>query len=300
MKRSQLLSIYLVTFSLLFTQFALQQKPVSIHYIVYVDAEGNGRWYIEHRYALKTDEDLEAFQAAAANISLTFEKEYRLRIERIIEEASSIIGRHMSLGNFSINTTVFQTVTGPVGVVTISFQWLGFARKDGEKILIGDVFIGGMLLLEGESFTVKIPESLVIESVSPKPDEYRENMITWYGRKSFVDGEPKITASPFAGTSGGEGQTSPIIQTLTLAAIASIAFALILYFRKRPKHVEHSDIQAIIKVLKKHGGITSQSTIVEETGMSKAKVSLLLKMLEADGRVTRFKQKNEKIVRLTG
>ncbi|MEM2024654.1 MAG: hypothetical protein QXG69_07730, partial [Candidatus Caldarchaeum sp.] len=157
MKNESLTPTALLTVLLVLPQLTTPAIPVSTFYEVSVHADGNGVWYVEHRYALKSGEDLEAFKAAAETIASETAAEYKVRVERVVAEASSILGREMKLSDFKVTADVRQTLTGAVGVVTISFKWLGFAVKNDGVLSVGDVFIGGLSLMEGESFTVKIP-----------------------------------------------------------------------------------------------------------------------------------------------
>ncbi|MEM1946929.1 MAG: DUF4897 domain-containing protein [Candidatus Caldarchaeum sp.] len=297
MKNESLTPTALLTVLLVLPQLTTPAIPVSTFYEVSVHADGNGVWYVEHRYALKSGEDLEAFKAAAETIASETAAEYKVRVERVVAEASSILGREMKLSDFKVTADVRQTLTGAVGVVTISFKWLGFAVKNDGVLSVGDVFIGGLSLMEGESFTVKIPEGYVVENVSPKPDEVVGNLVRWYGRKSFGDGEPRLILSH--ATTGNEANrlalwlNPALVLTLAAAVLAAVFFA-----RKRAKPVENTDIQTILDIIKRHGGTVSQSIIVDETGMSKARVSMILKLLEENGRVMRFKRGREKIVRI--
>jgi Mn-dependent DtxR family transcriptional regulator len=64
------------------------------------------------------------------------------------------------------------------------------------------------------------------------------------------------------------------------------------------RRVPESGFREIIEVLRRHGGEAPQHVIVEETGLSKASVSMMLKALEASGVVVRVKSGKTKVVRL--
>ncbi|MEM2000852.1 MAG: helix-turn-helix domain-containing protein [Candidatus Caldarchaeum sp.] len=291
----------LMTHLFILLQLTTPASTASTFYTVSVEADGKGLWHVEHRYVLKTGEDLEAFKAAAASIAREIEAEYRSRVEDIIAKASNTLGRRMWLADFKVLTDVRQTLTGAVGVVALSFTWHGFASKKDETLLVGDVFIDGLSLVEGESFTVKIPDGYVVETVSPKPDEMQENLVRWYGRKSFSDGEPKLTLSPAAGLRKTDDILPGVLSALPLVATATVIAVMVIFIiMRRRQLVEGADIQMVLDVVRKHGGAVPQSLIVEETGMSKAKVSMILKLLEEQGRVSRVRRGREKLVRARG
>lgn len=65
--------------------------------------------------------------------------------------------------------------------------------------------------------------------------------------------------------------------------------------------MEDVDDRALIRrVLRDHGGRTRQSTVVEETGWSKAKVSSVLAEMADDGAVSKIRVGRENIVCLPG
>jgi hypothetical protein len=76
----------------------------------------------------------------------------------------------MSVENLTMTAKVTETLTGSVGVIRIDFVWKGFAKLVDGKLEVGDVFIGGLVLLDGESLRFVFPEHLLIAEVFPKPD----------------------------------------------------------------------------------------------------------------------------------
>jgi DNA-binding transcriptional ArsR family regulator len=82
------------------------------------------------------------------------------------------------------------------------------------------------------------------------------------------------------------------------AVATSGASAALLMRRRGSVGVQESGFREIIEVLRRHGGEVPQHVIVEETGLSKASVSMMLKALEASGVVVRVKSGKTKVVRL--
>ncbi|MEM4410654.1 MAG: hypothetical protein QXT61_03005, partial [Candidatus Caldarchaeum sp.] len=106
MKNESLTPTALLTVLLVLPQLTTPAIPVSTFYEVSVHADGNGVWYVEHRYVLKSGEDLEAFKAAAETIASETAAEYKVRVEGVVAEASSILGREMKLSDFKVTSDV--------------------------------------------------------------------------------------------------------------------------------------------------------------------------------------------------
>jgi DNA-binding transcriptional ArsR family regulator len=281
----------------------------STHFIVSVYVDGSARWVVEHRYPLRSEEDVEAFRVVAANVSKELSETYRLRLQTVIQEASRLTGRAMGLTEFAVHTSTQTTVTGSVGIIVVEFVLTGFAATADGKISVGDVFVGGLSLASGETLTLKIPEGYNAVDYSPKPDEARSDSLTWYGPRTFTDRRPLVVLSKLSGpavtgastgVASGQGRVASdwLFAVLLVAVAASGASAALLMRRRGSVGVQESGFREIIEVLRRHGGEAPQHVIVEETGLSKASVSMMLKALEASGVVVRVKSGKTKVVRL--
>jgi hypothetical protein len=275
----------------------------STHFIVSVYVDGSARWVVEHRYPLRSEEDVEAFRVVAANVSKELSETYRLRLQTVIQEASRLTGRAMGLTEFAVHTSTQTTVTGSVGIIVVEFVWTGFAATADGKISVGDVFVGGLSLASGETLTLKIPEGYNAVDYSPKPDEVRDDSLVWYGPKSFMDRRPMVVFSkPSMSTEVVSGQgivnNQLFVVLPSMIAVAVVSTVFFLWRRRGSGRVTDSGFRGIIEVLRRHGGEAPQHVIVEETGLSKASVSMMLKALEASGVVVRVKSGRTKVVRL--
>jgi hypothetical protein len=231
----------------------------STHFIVSVYVNGSARWVVEHRYPLRSEEDVEAFRVVAANVSKELSETYRLRLQTVIQEASRLTGRAMGLTEFAVHTSTQTTVTGGVGIIVVEFVWTGFAATADGKISVGDVFVGGLSLASGETLTLMSTE--------------------------VVSGQGIVNNQLFV-----------VLPSMIAVAVVSTVFFL--WRRRGSGGVTDSGFRGIIEVLRRHGGEAPQHVIVEETGLSKASVSMMLKALEASGVVVRVKSGKTKVVRL--
>jgi len=271
-------------------------------YQVVVQADGSAVWIVEHRFPLSMPGEGEAFQDIVASLA-GLKEDYRARIGSIVSETSRALGREMSIEEFNVSSRVVNTVGGPMGVVRVEFTWKGFSRvaEDG-SLELGDAFIGGFYLSEGETLRVSAPPGYEIAEARPAPDSLGNGEVEWRGRLVFNDGEPHLLIKPSAPptphpqsplTQGGE------LVYYAAGSAAASALAYLFLRQRRPRNPRRSEVDAVIDVLRSHGGRAYQSQIVRESGLSKSTVSVILKALEAEGRVMREKVGREKIVRLT-
>jgi uncharacterized membrane protein len=190
---------------------------------------------------------------------------------------------------------------------------MGFAKLVDRKLEVEDVFIGGLVLLDGKSLRFVFPEHLSIAEVSLKPDTCGLGFVGWAGRKVFQDGEPRIVLAPsmqtlqgpLTGPSSSPERSSQFLDPWVLAAfgaaaavIAIGAVALTRNRNKRSSTYASDDVVKVLEVIRRHGGAVTQSKIVKESGLSKSTVSTILKVLEREGVVVRQKAGREKLVRL--
>lgn len=86
---------------------------------------------------------------------------------------------------------------------------------------------------------------------------------------------------------------------LFVAFLVVLLLAVIFFLKKRTKPKIQSDEEIIIDLIKKEGGRTLQSKLLEKTGFSAAKVSLITSKLEKENKIKKTKRGREKIIELT-
>ena len=302
-----------LTLMLLALVVAGQGAPFTV-YQVQLRTDGSALWTIEHRYPLGEKTSSELFDQASRSLD-DLADGYRSRLQSVIGRISTQLGRPMSVENLTVTAKVAETLTGSVGVIRIGFVWKGFALQLGDgRLEVGDVFIGGLVLLEGESLRFLFPEQLSVVEVSPRPDTSGPGFVEWSGRKVFRDGEPRIVlaaghpsqqgplTAPSPSTSAPSQLFDPLILAFFAAAAAGVAIGAVVLARSRNKRgfaYASDDVGKVLEVIWRHGGAVTQSTIVRESGLSKSTVSTILKVLEREGVVVRQKAGREKLVRLT-
>lgn len=318
-----------------FTALA-QTPPEAMNYIVSIDATGSAVWTIEHRFLLQTDEDERYFEEYMA----TFDSQRQVFLEQFMNETSDLVdraailtGRSMSTDNFTVIVDSLSTATGKFGLIVYGFRWVGFARREGSSIIMGDVFEGGLYLYKDDTLSVRAPGQFGVLYASPPADVSREGEMIWYGLRNFGSGEPRVEFSLEATTISSQTSLSSSVSESSLNTTSSSATSLpssttsaypgtvdlgsipwplwfvlamavilptstiLLRRRKRPASLEN-DEEKVIRVLREADGVLFQSEIKRRTGFSKAKTSVVLKALEQKGSVTKTRRGREYVVRL--
>ena len=261
-------------------------------------ADGSAFWELETRFELKTEVDRNFFKdyvEALEEEKSTMIEEKRAEIEDIINKLKLTVKRNMEIEDLDLNYGVIETVNKTYGVVKFQFLWKGFAEVEGDKLLIGDVFLGGYYLDKNETMIIDFPENFLCEHVFPSPDEIRKTTLIWYGPKDFGEKEPSIILSEHkvSTETNISKKTEEDNQIGYLIVIAGIILFIIVYFLKiRKKNIEEDffmDEDIVINILNKNGGKCFQNKIVEESGFSKSKISNIINKMEKDGKITKKK-----------
>jgi uncharacterized membrane protein len=300
-----------LTLLLLALMVAGQGAQITV-YQIQLRTDGSALWTVEHRYFISEKDSSDLFEQASKSLGSLAES-YRSRLESVVRRVSSQLGRPMSVENLTVTAKVTETLTGSVGVIRIDFVWKGFAKLVDGKLKVGDVFIGGLVLLDGESLRFVFLEHLSVAKVSPKPNTIGAGFVGWAGRKVFQDGEPLTVLAPstptqqglLTGPSPSSERPSQFLDPWVLAAFgaaaAVIAIGAVALTRGRNKNsaaYASDDVGKVLEAIRRHGGAVTQSKIVNESGLSKSTVSTILKVLEREGVVVRQKAGREKLVRL--
>jgi len=257
-----------------------------------IRADGSAQWIIDEKFPLETsDNDIQIAMSSFENF-----------MEDLIENAEVQTGRSMEMLNFS--------GSGPVTYqdykkVRYEIEWSNFAELKSNRIIIGDVFEAGLMDLStnADVLTIKYPSNYKTVEVVPTPSQTSDCELTWYGPKSFSNGEPTIIL---------KSVPSPwLLLGLATTLIGAIVVGWFLWFKKlfkpmlkaskkqepvTPREPLKSDTEKIIDILKESGGKASQKEIVKQMDLSKSKVSMLLSALEGKGVVERIQMGRRKVV----
>ncbi len=197
-----------------------------------VHANGSVRWTVRASRPLENESEREQFEAFAEEFETTETtafRNFRARAQRLTAFGTNATGREMNATGFERNARVVE-LGRTRGVVELSFRWTNFARTEGERVIVDDVFEGGMFIDSGQRLIIARGEGLVFESVDPPPDSQSvegnltaSETVTWFGERSFADRRPRAVFVPAEAATGGgapatDGTASPTPTAATTPA----------------------------------------------------------------------------------
>jgi len=333
----------------------------STHFVVTVDPNGSATWTFQYRTHLGNDSQRRRFREFAKRFEgndTSFYRDFRRNARSLVADAQNASSRHMNASHFSRNASV-RGLDANVGLVQMSFTWSAFARVEGSRVVVGDLFQGGLYLGPSQWLVVRHTGPLRFRTVVPTPNETADptltasDSVTWRGPREFADERPRIvlvehtTSSPGSvsgSTGGGASPATPNSDgssgALSWPAVGAVALLLVVlvgvYWSRTRERTpltggnvsdtterESSndtaktgdgpevvpavtdeellpDDERVTRLLAENGGRMRQVSIVEETGWSKSKVSMLLSEMEEAGQLSRIRIGRENVVSLPG
>lgn len=172
-------------------------------FIITVRETGNATWRFRYEQRLETETEIRNFETYAdrfnTNETESF-RNFRDRALALTESGSEETGREMAAGQFRREAKVEERPPAgdEFGVIEMSFVWEGFATTDGEEVVAGDVFIGGLYVGPDQQLRFERGPNLQFESTAPAPDTTaaetlaESETITWLGEESFTDRQPRV------------------------------------------------------------------------------------------------------------
>lgn len=327
---------------------------------------GSARWTFVFTEFLENESEREDFRAFAAdfnNNETQLYTDFQDRAGRLTAQASNETGREMEATAFSKQAGI-DDINPDLGVVRMSFIWTNCAVIDGDRVVLSDVFDGGLYVGPNQRLVVERGPELAFRSVDPGADNVSgerlaaSDSVTWLGERSFSDERPQIVLGPpQPGTSSPAGpgttDTSPDAQTdsptlpgtgggfggwpllvlalLVLGGLTAFAFrsGALGGPQSTPTGGDNdgssgvaatnttagsevdpdpavsdeellSDEDRVLQMLEERGGRMKQVNIVEETGWSKSKVSMLLSDMEEEDKISKLRIGRENVISLPG
>lgn len=182
-----------------------------------VNDDGSARWTFRYERALTTDDQREEFESFAE----TFRTEETALYENFREDAQTLVAdganatnREMAAERFDRDAFIRTSLDNDLGVVELQFTWRGFGTVDGDRVVVGDVFEGGLYVAPNQEFVYRPGDGLAFESVDPAgtrsdPESLAESSsVTWKGEQQFTDRRPRAVLKPADQVSGAPGGTS--------------------------------------------------------------------------------------------
>jgi uncharacterized membrane protein len=161
-----------------------------------VAEDGDADWTIEYRIRLDDENSTAAFESLQQDVeanSSTYTDQFAERMRSTVDAAESATGREMAVSNVTVSTRV-SSFGNRYGVVSYQFVWEGFARSEGDRLVVGDA-LAGFFLDEDTRLSVSWPNDYEMQSVDPPADETGANSVTWVGPTEFTSGQPRLVAA---------------------------------------------------------------------------------------------------------
>lgn len=303
-----------------------------------IDVQKNGsvRWTYVYRRDLATQAEREQFTSFAEQFNEQDNPELYENFEQgarlLTEKGTTQTGRQMNASSFTHEAYVSRLDNS--GIVEMSFLWSNFSEVEGDRIIIGDVFKGGLYIRQNQRVEISWSDELTVTNASPQPDDRSSDTITWVSpntSKQFYDGKPNVVFERGAsGDASGYTTTTnlltrpwlvgtSVLLIVGLGAVIALrrdAITLNPPFELRDRSTAEqgstdtvpaiteaelmTDEDRIISLLRDNGGRMKQVKIIEQTGWSKSKVSMLLSEMDEEGDISKLRVGRENIISLVG
>ncbi|SDM35327.1 hypothetical protein SAMN04487949_1380 [Halogranum gelatinilyticum] len=329
---------------------------------------GSARWTFHYERTLTNETEQQNFESFATEFNANETPLYtRFQAESsdLVAGGENLTGREMTANDFNRRAFVTTSLGNDIGVVEMSFTWTNFAAQEGDRVIVGDVFEGGLYLGPQQSLVVSPGGDLQFDSVSPEGTQSNSSSlaasdsVTWQGEREFTDNRPRVVFVPLSTDAGGGGGTGDDGTTTTpapttpeptsgsgglwivgLVGLVAVGGAAAWYLRRRETVDQAAgdsvstaeptasagdtagaasaagasgtagaavsdeelltDEDRVVSMLEDNGGRMKQVNIVDETGWSKSKVSMLLSEMEEAGTISKLRVGRENVISLAG
>ena len=300
-----------------------------------VHENGDATWTSRYERQLSPGER-EAFEEFLEEFESNDEVDLYVRFTEqahaLTDRGADHTGREMEAVDFNRSAGIDYR-PNRMGYVEMSFTWRGFAPVDDHTITVGDVFAGGLFIDDDQSFVVQPGDGLTF--VTAQPDgQYSgtaiedADSISWSGQRDFPPGQPRIVLEPTDGGGGTDAMTWLVVAGLVVLGLGA---GVVWQHRsdgttanphgrsdtettEQPSAVTETgaesgaigdeelltDEDRVVALIRENGGRMKQVAIVDETGWSKSKVSMLLSDMEEDGTISKLRVGRENIISLDG
>jgi hypothetical protein len=183
-------------------------------FLITVHRNGSSEWVFRYEQRLEDPNATAEFEAYAERFTSEETESYsnfRARAASLADSGTDATGREMAAERFRRDARVEERPPSgdEFGVVEMSFVWTGFAESDGDRLVVGDVFVGGLYVGPEQQLRFDRGPELRFESADPNPDSVAAGTleesasVTWLGERQFTDRRPRVVYLPRNGGSGG-------------------------------------------------------------------------------------------------
>ncbi|MFB6297222.1 MAG: helix-turn-helix transcriptional regulator [Salinirussus sp.] len=186
---------------------------------IQVYRNGSARWTLRHVRILDNRSQVLAFQEFADRFEergVELGQNFQTRARRLTAFGSEATGRRMNATAFDRQAFV-NRVGQTRGVVELSFLWTGFAPTEGDRVVVADVFEGGLYIADNQRIVFGPGPVLVFTGAQPAPDSISvqgnltaSDSLTWFGERRFADSRPRVAFVTPERASPGDGSADPV------------------------------------------------------------------------------------------
>ena len=186
-------------------------------FLITVYENGSSEWVFRYEQRLEDSNATGEFETYAERFNREETESYanfRTRATALTESGTDVTGREMAAERFRREARVEERPPSgdEFGVVEMSFVWTNFTESDGNRLVVGDVFVDGLYVGPDQQLRFDRGPDVRFGSVAPDPDSVSAGTleesasVTWLGEKQFTDRRPRIVYLPRdtgAGTGSG-------------------------------------------------------------------------------------------------
>lgn len=232
-------------------------SPPDLLIEIEIEPDGDARWHVSTFVPLETKNDSRSFDRLAQDFKAGETDGYTAEtFEPFVATAEDSTGRTMAIENPERTANV----RNDTGVLTVSFTWTNFAKQNGDRLTVKNVFRSesGTWLPELESghvLVIRPPKNYIVEDSPPgpgvrnatlrwegpwefDPDYFADNPITYRRADPSTSQSPTPTTPPKTDDPGGMDLTD-VLLGLVVALIVGGALALYLSFDRDDDEQDH-------------------------------------------------------------
>lgn len=195
---------------------------------IQLDADGTAYWQITASYPLTSESERDGFDEIASTFEADDDRDLGLAAyEAAAERVDDDLDRTVSIENSEQSTAVHEhnESVNATGVLSVEFEWTGFARADGTELHIDDVLVADddrwfPGLAGDQRLVIELPEEYGVRSANVSPEN---GALIWDGPADFTGGE---LASTFVGDTNGNGEQPPVENETSLVPWVLIVIAI--------------------------------------------------------------------------
>ena len=215
-------------------------------FLITVHRNGSSEWVFRYEQRLEDPNATAEFEAYAERFNSEETESYsnfQARAASLADSGTDATGREMAAERFRRDARVEERPPSgdEFGIVEMSFVWTNFAESDGDRLVVGDVFVGGLYVGPEQQLRFDRGPELRFESADPNPDSVAAGTleesasVTWLGERQFTDRRPRVVylhrnvgsgggagTATSTDTGSGPGPTPGAVSSISLLAAALV------------------------------------------------------------------------------